>query len=282
MSIDDRRRAFAETLRSFASIQHPSLVDAFARVPRERFLGPGPWQMAQPFDLNSPYRWTPDAELEHVYQDAVVAIDPARRLNNGQPSAHARWIDAVAPASGESVLHLGCGTGYYTAIHAEMVGPSGHVDAIEVDPSLAERARDALSSWPQVQVRAGDGSKLDGQYDVIYINAGATHARPEWCAALKPEGRMLLPLTAHLPMVSGGHGVGFALCTVRRGERWPTRFVSPVGIFDCVGARDERAEASVRKLLAPEAAPRIRAISIEPHSQEEKCLVHVEGFCLQS
>jgi protein-L-isoaspartate(D-aspartate) O-methyltransferase len=45
-----------------------------------------------------------------------VAIDAARCLNNGQPSALARWIDAFDLCTGDRVLHVGCGVGYYTPI----------------------------------------------------------------------------------------------------------------------------------------------------------------------
>ena len=48
--------------------------------------------------------------------------------------------------------------GYYTAILAELVGPTGAVSAIEIDEPLAERAREALAPWPQVTVVNGDGA----------------------------------------------------------------------------------------------------------------------------
>ena len=90
---------------------------------------------------------------------------------------------------------------------------------------------------------------------------------------------MILPLTAHLPGFP--HGVGFAIRAERQGARWPVRIVSPVAIFDCVGARDEAAEQQLRKLLAPEISAKIRWLCIEAHSRGETCLLHREGFCLQ-
>jgi len=45
---------------------------------------------AQPLNPAVPYRATLGARLEHIYQDVVVAIDPTRQINNGQPSIHAR------------------------------------------------------------------------------------------------------------------------------------------------------------------------------------------------
>jgi protein-L-isoaspartate(D-aspartate) O-methyltransferase len=271
------RRRFAEHVCAVAEARSPALVDAFARVPRERFVGPGPWQIAQPFDHATPYRTTPDVALDHIYQDVLVAIDPARLLNNGQPSGHARWIAAADARAGDSVLHIGCGVGYYSAIFAELVGNAGRVVAVEIDGGLAARARALLADRSHVSVEHGDGSAPRGPHDVIYVNAGATHARREWLDALAPGGRLVLPLTVHLPVFP--HGVGFVVCVERRGPRWPVRVVSAVGIFDCAGARDDDTEAQLRRLLAPGAAARLTALWTEAHARGEGCLVHVDGAC---
>jgi protein-L-isoaspartate(D-aspartate) O-methyltransferase len=70
---------------------------------------------------------------------------------------------------------VGAGTGYYSAILAELVGPEGRVLAFEIDAELAERAADNLEPWPQAEVVAGDGALLDpGPADVIVVNAGWT------------------------------------------------------------------------------------------------------------
>jgi protein-L-isoaspartate(D-aspartate) O-methyltransferase len=289
--LDSLRREYAEKV--CAGVDLPGLRDAFATVPRERFLGAGPWKLVQPSSpgqeqnervsgTSTGYRETPDAGVEHLYQDVLVAIDPVRHLNNGQPSAHALWIDAAAPRPGESVLHVGCGTGYFTAIFAELVGRAGQVVAFEVDDTLAERARACLAPWPQVRVEVGDASELDGVYDVIYVNAGTTHARKEWLAALAPGGRLLLPLTVNRARSNAAHGAGIFIRAVRVGTRWPVRIVSSVSIFDCVGARDERAEAQLRKVLESSCRRGPHTLSVEPHAQGEHCLVHVEGFCLQA
>jgi protein-L-isoaspartate(D-aspartate) O-methyltransferase len=63
-----------------------AIVEAFARVAREEFLGPAPWQIgqAQLRDRAAPYITTRETcLLEDIYQDVVVAIDPARQINNG-------------------------------------------------------------------------------------------------------------------------------------------------------------------------------------------------------
>jgi protein-L-isoaspartate(D-aspartate) O-methyltransferase len=145
MTLDAIRRAYAEEVRAVAHLESQALVDAFARVPRERFLGPGPWQIGRPLDRGGPYRPTADGDPRHVYHDVLVGLDPDRQLNNGQPSALARWIEAAALAPGDAVLHIGCGVGYYTAILAELVGPHGRVVGREIDPALAARGTSPTS-----------------------------------------------------------------------------------------------------------------------------------------
>ncbi len=284
MALGEARRFFAEKICATAQVSLPGLVEAFATVPRERFLGPGPWQVVAPATDGGGgggYEWTPDENPVHVYQDVLVALDPRRQLNNGHPSSHALWIGAAAPKREDSVLHVGCGTGYYSAIFAELVGGVGQVLALDVDADLAKRARACLFPWPQVQVEVGDASFPDGPHDVIYVNAGATHARPEWLASLSEEGRLLLPLTVHSHSRPSGHGTGVTIVAVRRGKRWPARVVSSVAIFDCENARTQEAEAELRELLERSATDEIAALDTLPHARGKRCLLHVDGFCLQ-
>ena len=132
------RRFFARYVSASAGVRHPRIEQAFAAVERERFAGPGPWSIHV---LGSGYIETLDADPAFIYQDTLVALDAARGINIGQPSAHAQWLDALGLVEGETVVQVGAGSGYYTAILAHLVGPRGRVHAFEVDPVLADRAR---------------------------------------------------------------------------------------------------------------------------------------------
>src|SRR5689334_9452920 len=128
-AMSEARLKLAETIRSAVPSASPALINAFATVPRERFLPPGPWQVR---DMSGA-RMTEDANPDHAYTDMSIAVDAARDLYNGQPSTIARWFDALALREGDRVLHIGCGSGYFTAILAATVGAGGSVTAIDID-----------------------------------------------------------------------------------------------------------------------------------------------------
>jgi protein-L-isoaspartate(D-aspartate) O-methyltransferase len=84
----------------------PEIVAAFATLPRERFVGAGPWRVRSL--MGGADYWTMDnAEPRHVYHDVLIALDEAQGLNNGQPSLWASLLDGLAVSPGDRVLHRG-------------------------------------------------------------------------------------------------------------------------------------------------------------------------------
>jgi len=281
MDIETLRQYYAEELRAVANIQSEAVVRAFAKVPREHFLGPGPWQIVNPWrlDVEPSYRITPDADARHIYHNVLVAIDAERHLNNGQPGFLAFLIDALELQEGEHVVHIGCGTGYYTAIIGEVVGPKGHVTAIEIDPELASRARSNLSYLSDVQVVAGDGGDLDpGPTDAILINAGATHPRAIWLDSLRLGGRLLVPLT--VTEDADGGGGGRVLKVTRQLRGFTACFISGVGIFSCVGGRHQDLNQRLKEAFARGDWKLVQSLRRDQHELTDTCWLHAESFCL--
>lgn len=280
MTLDDCRLFYADEIRVLSGINSAALVAAYARVPREKFLGPAPWQ----FLVGSDYSSTDNPR--DLYHNVLVALDPVRKLNNGQPSALARWIGALELEAGDRVYHLGCGVGYYTAIMAEVVGTAGRVAASEVDPGLAARARENLAAYPNVSVHVGDGVAFDpGQCEAILINAGVTHPHPVWLECLSDRGRLVLPLTGAIgglddPVKVAGTGV---VAKITRGSNgFSARIVTLVGIYPCTSLRDPEMSAALAKAFASKALFKLKSVRTEPHQQEESCLAHRADICLSS
>lgn len=278
-ALDTYRRAFAEELRESASLRSDRLVDAFATVPREHFLGPGPWKVSIVDDDDvHVYRLTENADPEQTYRDIVIAIDPARGLHNGQPGCLAMWIDRLDLKAGESVVQVGSGTGYYTALLAEVVGATGRVLAFEVDEDLADRANANLANYSQVELVSARGADLAGDSaDAILVNCGVTEPPSSWLSALRMGGRMAVPITASPDGTGAGTGAMFLFVREPRGIA--IHHVSVAAFFPCAGARDKAMNAKL--LDKPEEdwlAP--RSVRTDPHAEDSSCWLHSSRCCL--
>jgi protein-L-isoaspartate(D-aspartate) O-methyltransferase len=278
-----RRRAFAEEIRTSMNLQTAALVDALAAVPREQFLRPGPWTIRGEAEAGRPVRQTPDSDPSHLYQNVSVAIDPERQLFNGGPGAVVPWIDALSLGAGHRVLHVGCGLGYYTALMAHVVGPTGRVLALEVDSALATEASHNLGAFGWVEVRNGDGSDpLQEIFDAVVIHAGVTHPLDAWLDALAAGGRMILPLTATMPQM-GPLGKGMTFLLTNEGE-WEisARPLNFVAIYSAIGVRDEALNAAIgRALMRGSTVPATR-LRRDHHQPEDSCWLHGPTFCLDT
>jgi protein-L-isoaspartate(D-aspartate) O-methyltransferase len=217
--------------------------------------------------FRSQYIVTPSADPSYLYQDLLVALDAQKRINNGEPSLHAAWLGAVAPQDGETISHVGAGTGYYTAILSMLVLPRGRVAAFEIDQSLAEKAQRNLEPFDHVAVVNGDPTreKLPAS-DVIYVNAGVAAPPASWLQALNKGGRLIFPwrpsrqiaLTLLVRAENNGFGVTPGM---------------PSWFIPCIGAADEIAPAKVPDSLAE--ARSIRSIWVTADRSPDESAVAI-------
>lgn len=284
MNLDSLRRRYAQRIGATAKIRTAGLIDAFATVAREDYLGVGPWAVLTLADGQPDYVETPTADISHLYQDAPIALDRARGLNNGQPSFLASCIDALELRPGDRVVHIGCGVGYYTAIMAEVVGATGSVLGIEIDPELASRARRNLAGLGSVTAIAADGSAFSlPQCDALLVNAGVSAVKTAWAESLAPKGRMLVPMTVEYDNRQGAPiGIGKLLKVNRCDDVFSARFISSVGIYHCAGARDPDTTEALRSSLARRDETRVRSLRIDRHEPGSECWLHGESFCLSA
>jgi len=281
--LDVVRRAYAKQMLAVVQVDNPRLEAAFAAVRREDFMGPGPWVM--PRWLNG---WvaTPDDDPIHLYIDSVVQIIAERHLNNGQPSGHAKWIDSAAIREGDHAVHVGTGTGYYTAILAHLVGPTGKVTGIEFDPGLATRARANLAAFANVRVLQGDGAAVPfDAADAIYVNAGTTRPADAWLDGLAEGGRLILPLTSDKGFLANDPPVplerrGAFFRIERRTPDFLAQWITPVAIIPCESCRDPESEAALAAAFERGGWERVTRLYRQDDVPEDRAWVRAPGWCL--
>lgn len=260
--LDGARRRFAAEI---AGAGGEALERAFAEVRREDFLPPPPWTIYREGAALT------TSDPDSLYRDDLVAIDPEKGINNGQPSLHAHWLSAIEPLPGERVLHVGCGGGYYTAILAALVGPAGHVLAYEIEPSVAALARRALAGRPNVEVHEGSGAAGPfAQVDVIYVNAAADAPERAWIEALAPGGRLIFPWCY-------GGGGEVATLIARSQDAHPPRFAAlALGGVQFIGLR----AGSPSRALASDYAQalRIRELVLRQNAAPDDALIADFGW----
>ncbi len=229
-SLKAHRSFYASLITASAGVPDGPVRSAFTNTPREDFVGEGPWKVVTPVGRIE----TPSADPVFLYQDILIALTEEGPINNGQPSLHALCLAALQVREGETVLHVGAGTGYYTAILSRLTGAGGSVLAYELEPEMGKRAVKNLAAYPNVTVyiRSGSAPPLP-ECDVLYVNAGATAPLDVWLDALVPGGRLLFPLTP-----AEGFG-GMLLVTRTYGQVFKARFLTRVMFIPCVGARDD-------------------------------------------
>ena len=274
------RQAYAKQVLAVMDVRDGRVEAAFAAVPREAFLGAGPWPIL---------RWggtvtSPSDDPVYLYTDDLVAIDPARRLNNGQPSFHAYLMACAVPRPGEHAVHVGAGVGYYSAILGHLVGPGGHVTAIEYEADLAARARANLAPYGHIELIECDGTVAEiAPADVIYVNAGTTRPADLWLDRSKEGGRLVLPLTTSQGFNAIGagtmkrHGVVFLI--TRRGDGFEARRISAVAIYPCAAMRDAASDEALGRALAEDDGSRVTRLHRRDDLPDEVCWLRGSNWC---
>jgi protein-L-isoaspartate(D-aspartate) O-methyltransferase len=238
------REAYAVQMLAKAGAEADErLRRAFATVRREAFLGPPPWAMRSA----DGYLPVLGRDPAVVYQDVLFALQADRGVNNGSPALHAGAIHALGISEGDVVAHIGAGSGYYTAILAEMTGPAGRVTAVEYDEDLARIAAGNLEHYCGVTVVNGDGWQWPKEdADVVYVNFAAPRPSSPWIDRLKPGGRLIFPLGV-VAEDRLGRPLGYAaqsafLLVCRQAEGFSARFLGPTNFVWSEGGMAAGAE----------------------------------------
>jgi protein-L-isoaspartate(D-aspartate) O-methyltransferase len=183
---EDLRARLVEELRANGSIRTIGVAAAFAEVQRELFI---PEVVAE-------------RGLEAVYRDeAYVTKRDAHGMplsSSSQPAMMAQMLELLECSPGHRVLEIGAGTGYNAALLSKLVGPTGQVFTVDVDPEIAERAQRGLrAAGAAAPVAVADGRAgfaLGAPYDRIMVTASAPEIPRAWLEQLADGGRLVVPL----------------------------------------------------------------------------------------
>ncbi|MDE3162918.1 MAG: methyltransferase domain-containing protein [Acidobacteriota bacterium] len=273
------RRFYADEIRVIAGLEDQALIRALSTVAREDFLGSPPWRYSSGFSLHAgAYRLTSDCR--DLYHDVFVSLKSDAILNNGQPSIIARLVQALNLRPGMHVMHVGCGTGYYSAIMAHMVGPSGRVTAVEVDQELAGQAQANLRELPHVTVVHADAANLaPHSLDAVLINAGLTRIPSAWLNSLAQAGVIVAPMLV---------GVEASSCDamVFRVERSSQGFkaapLTMLTIYPAASLQDASMRSALSSACVTRAVLRVQSLKTAMHPAGPGCIAHTAALCLSA
>jgi protein-L-isoaspartate(D-aspartate) O-methyltransferase len=267
-----RRAQYADELSALCGLTDPALKAAFASVPREAFLPPGPW-LIEAADA-SVYR-SDDDDPAHILHGVGVVLDQERSLHCASPARVGRALQAARLKPGNTVLHVGAGLGYFSALMAELAGPAGRIIAAEIDPHLAATARRNLDAYTNVEVTGDALSYPVPPLDVVFASCGMATIPRGWLRALKPNGRMILPLTGS---VDGGNL--FVIGRSPDPDRFHVASLGLVHFYPCSGLRDPDHVAAVDAAMTNGRGLSVRHLRLDRHSQNRDCWLHMDDWCL--
>ncbi len=168
------RQLMVESQLRTRGISDPRVLDAMLHVPRDQFV--------------------PAAYRAQAYEDHPLPIGDSQTIS--QPYIVAVMLESLQLQPSDRVLEVGTGSGYATALLAEL---AAEVFSIERHPALAENAREVFTrlGYKNVQVFTGDGSlglPASAPFDAILVSAAAAGLPPALIAQLSESGRMIIPV----------------------------------------------------------------------------------------
>ncbi len=173
----DARMKMAKNQLQSRGIENQKVLEAMRKVKRHLFVDEKEWDRA--------------------YDDTPLSIPCSQTIS--QPYMVALMTELIEPDEDKSVLEIGTGSGYQTAILAEIFK---QVYSIERHEDLAERARKLLKKlgYRNVEIKTGDGTvgwKQKAPFDAIVVTAGAPEVPDILVEQLKDRGMMVIPVGTH-------------------------------------------------------------------------------------
>lgn len=185
--------------------------------------------------------FAPEASLEAAYDPFTAVVTKydehgVATSSVSAPQVQAMMLQQAGLEPGHRVLEIGSG-GYNAALIAELVGPSGEVTTVDIDPQVTERASRLLKDTGYGQVRvvtadAAEGLPEHAPFDAVIVTAGAWDIPRAWVEQLVEGGRLVVPLR----MRNLSRSIGF----VKAGEYLTSTSVLMCGFVPMQGAEEHQ------------------------------------------
>jgi len=185
------------------------------------------WRVIKAMSKVPRHLFVPEALADKAYLDLALPIGYGQTIS--QPYTVALMLEALELEEGNKVLEIGTGSGYMTALLAELCQ---RVFSVERIPELAQRARRLLDAlgYEKVLIKVGDGSvgwPEEAPFDKIVVSASAPQVPSPLLSQLKEGGKMVIPV-----IVNGQERL-FSITALSNGYKredlGPCRFVKLIG-----------------------------------------------------
>lgn len=173
-NFDEERRLMVEGQIKTRGVKNPAVLEAMAKIERHRFL--------------------PEQFKTCAYADEPQPIGEGQTIS--QPYIVALMTELLEPTPDDRILEVGAGSGYQTAVLAELVR---HVYTLEIIPGLAKRAARLLDKmgYENVTVRVGNGYEgwlEEAPFDKIIVTAAPPSLPKALTDQIKTGGRLVIPV----------------------------------------------------------------------------------------
>ena len=203
-----RREKMVRVQLEARGIRDERVLAAMRRVPRHLFV--------------------PESMRHRAYEDSPLPIGQTQTIS--QPYTVAAMTEALGLEGGEVVLEVGTGSGYQTAVLAELCEWVYSIERLRDLAALARKTLEELK-YDNVAIRVGDGTlgwRERGPFDAILVTAGAPEIPKPLTEQLKEGGRLVIP-------VGGAEGQTLMLGRMEDG-RLETEGLGPYRFVDLIGA----------------------------------------------
>jgi protein-L-isoaspartate(D-aspartate) O-methyltransferase len=176
--------ALVEDLIEKGWLKTPRIIEAFRKIKRVDFLPPG--------------------------EEDLAEIDEAMPIGFGQtisqPLVVAFMLELLQPEAGDKILDVGSGSGWTTALLAEIVGDKGRVFALELVPELKDFGENNTAKYNFIEkgivkficVDGAKGFNKEAPFDKILASAAAQKVPQAWKEQLRVGGRIVLPINSSI------------------------------------------------------------------------------------